>query len=90
MTGVVALGVLFPNAPGFFGAYQFSFYAALAVFYPPADVVGPGAACVLIVYTSQLLITIVGAFIGAALSRTHTRDVLRTAAENLPPAAAPE
>ncbi|HVU01719.1 MAG TPA: lysylphosphatidylglycerol synthase transmembrane domain-containing protein [Polyangiaceae bacterium] len=89
-TGVVALGILVPNAPGFFGAYQFSFYAALAVFYPPADVVGPGAACVLIVYSCQLLITIVGGMIGAALARTDARSVLRTAAENLPEAATQE
>lgn len=90
-TGVVALGILVPNAPGFFGAYQFSFYAALAVFYPPDRVVGPGAVCVLLVYSSQILITIVGGVVGAFLDKTGTRDAFQaTSAENLPPEALPE
>jgi hypothetical protein len=74
--GVIALGILVPNGPGFFGAYQLAFYAALAVFYPPEMVTGQGAALVLIVYCSQLFITIVGSLIGAILVRTGVRGAL--------------
>jgi hypothetical protein len=83
-TGVVALGLLVPNAPGFFGAYQLSFYAALAVFYPGDLVVGPGAALVFIVYSVQLLITVGGAGIGALLDPGVTQNLGPDTAENLP------
>jgi len=91
-TGVVALGLLAPNAPGFFGAYQVSFYAALAVFYPYDQVVGPGAACVLLVYSMQLLVTLVAGAIGLLMERLGVGDVLHgpSPAENLPPAPAPQ
>ena len=32
--GVLALGILLPNAPGFFGAFQISIYAGFAMFFP--------------------------------------------------------
>ncbi len=70
-TGVVALGILVPNAPGFFGAYQLAFYAALAVYYPPEMVVGPGAACVLIIYSVQLILTILAAILGMLLEKPN-------------------
>jgi len=83
-TGVIALGILVPNAPGFFGAYQLAFYAALAVFYPPELVTGPGGALVLLVYTSQLAITVGAAVVGFVLERTGVREVLsEDAAANL-------
>lgn len=90
--GVVALGILVPNAPGFFGAYQLSFYAALAVFYPPAKVVTDGAACVLFVYTAQVLITLLGGVIGMILARASLSDATSATAtdedlaEEAPPA----
>jgi hypothetical protein len=82
-TGVVALGILVPNAPGFFGAYQLSFYAALAVYFPPDEVVGPGAACVLLIYSLQMLMTVVAAGIGLALERPNVREALESGATNL-------
>lgn len=85
-TGVVALGILVPNAPGFFGAYQLSFYAALAVYYAPDRVVGAGAACVLLVYCSQLVVTLGGAVLGFLLERTSVGEALgaEEPAANLP------
>jgi hypothetical protein len=80
--GVIALGILVPNAPGFFGAYQLAFYAALALFYPAEMVTGPGAALVLIFYSAQLLLTIAAALLGGILERTGMREVL---AENAAP-----
>jgi hypothetical protein len=64
VTGVLALGILIPNAPGFFGAFQFSLYAGLAIFYPRDQVMGEGAALVFLMYLCQTLITL--AFAGWA------------------------
>jgi len=92
MTGVVAIGLLAPNAPGFFGAYQFSAYAALAVFYPPEDVVGTGAACVFVVYSCQLVITVAGGALGLLMERTGLGEALQAEvqAANLAPSTQPE
>ena len=58
VTGVLAIfGVLMPNAPGFVGAFQFSLYAGLAVFYPREQVLGEGALFVFLVYLGQMLVT---------------------------------
>jgi len=69
MTGVLALGILMPNAPGYFGAYQFSLYAGLAMFYPRDLVLERGAAFVLAMYVLQTSITVVFAGWGMWLAR---------------------
>jgi len=56
LIGVVALGILVPNAPGFFGAYQLSVYAALTLYFPPETVVGAGGAYVFLVYAAQVVV----------------------------------
>ncbi len=58
VTGVLAMGIMIPNAPGFFGAFQFSLYAGLAIFYPRDQVMGEGSALVFLMYLSQTLITL--------------------------------
>ena len=70
LTGVLALGVLMPNAPGFFGAYQFSLYAGLAMFYARDEVLDRGAAFVFTMYVLQTLITVVFAGWGMLLARS--------------------
>jgi uncharacterized protein (TIRG00374 family) len=71
-TGVLALGVLMPNAPGFFGAFQFALYAGLAIFYARERVLSEGAAFVFLVYLAQTSITvgfaIWAAFVGGETS----------------------
>jgi len=58
VTGVLAIfGVLMPNAPGFVGAFQFSLYAGLAVFYARESVLGEGALFVFLIYLGQMLVT---------------------------------
>jgi len=90
--GVVALGILVPNAPGFFGTYQLSFYAALAVFYPTDKIQSDGAACVLFIYTAQLLITLGAGLLGLLLARTSLSETMSASAsgedlaEDPPPA----
>ncbi len=58
VTGVLALGVLLPNAPAFFGAFQFALYAGLAMFYPKEQVLSEGSVLVLVVYAGQTLVTV--------------------------------
>jgi hypothetical protein len=81
--GVLALGILLPNAPGFFGAFQISIYAGLAMFFPPDMVVGPGAAYVLVMYLAQLVITFGGAALGMAWERTGIREALGAPGDEL-------
>lgn len=81
--GVLALGILLPNAPGFFGAFQISVYAGLAMYFPPADVVGPGAAFVFFMYLCQVGITVAGAALGLFWERTSVGEALDSRAEEL-------
>lgn len=89
VVGVVALGILVPNAPGFFGAFQVSVYAALAMFYPARDVAGIGAAYVLLIYTCQVGMTVVVGTTALVLDRDNVRRALGSASLaslNEPPA----
>lgn len=52
--GVLALGMLVPNAPGFFGTFQLSIYAGLAMFRPAEEVVGAGSVAVFWLYVVQI------------------------------------
>ncbi len=70
LMGVLALGILLPNAPGFFGAFQISVYAGFAMFFSPELVVGPGAVFVFLVYLSQIAITFGAAALGLSWEPT--------------------
>lgn len=77
-TGVLALGVLVPNAPGYFGAYQISVYASFAMYYPSETVASAGAAYVFLAYAAQLLITLAGGAWGLWSERTPLSVALDT------------
>lgn len=81
--GVLALGILVPNAPGFFGAFQISIYAGLAMYFPAELVVGPGSAFVLLIYVCQVVITGAGAAIGLVWERTSVGEALDARPEDL-------
>jgi glycosyltransferase 2 family protein len=81
--GVLALGILLPNAPGFFGAFQISIYAGFAMFFPPEQVVGPGSAYVLLIYVCQVAITFVAGALGLVWERTGLREALDARTEEL-------
>ncbi len=81
--GVLALGILLPNAPGFFGAFQISVYAAFALYFSPADVVGPGAAFVFLIYLGQMGVTFSAALLGMLMEGTGLKEALSTRAEDL-------
>lgn len=70
--GVLALGMLVPNAPGFFGTFQLSIYAGLAMFRPGEEVVGAGSVAVFWLYVVQIgLCLVVGA--GATFIELRSR-----------------
>lgn len=82
-TGVLALGILLPNAPGFFGAFQISVYAAFAMYFAPERVVGPGSAFVFLLYISQLGVTSGAAALGLVREHTRLGDALGSRAGDL-------
>jgi hypothetical protein len=86
LIGVVALGILVPNAPGFFGAYQLSVYAALTLYFPAETVVGAGGAFVFLIYAAQVFVTLGGGAVGMLLDRITLHDTLEAEgpATNLP------
>ncbi len=83
VTGVLALGILLPNAPGFFGAFQISVYAALAMYFTPEEVIGPGSAYVFLLYIAQLVVTVGAAGIALVRSRTSIGEALGSQSEQL-------
>jgi len=77
--GVIALGIVTPCAPGFFGTFQMSSYAGFAMYFPPADIVSAGAAFVFIVYLAQLGITVGFALVSALVGGAGLLDGLTPA-----------
>jgi hypothetical protein len=64
--GVVALGILVPATPGFFGAFQFAIYAGLAMYLPPEDVIKAGSVYAFLGYALPIGLTIVVGLVGLA------------------------
>lgn len=56
--GVLGLGMAVPNAPGYFGTFQISGYAALVLFYPLDIVTSAGATFLFLLYVIQLGLTL--------------------------------
>jgi glycosyltransferase 2 family protein len=67
--GCVGIGILVPSGPGYFGAFQLSTYAALAMYFPEATVVGPGAAFVFLLYVTQIGFHVLAMLFGLAIDR---------------------
>jgi len=67
--GVQGIGSMLPNAPGFFGVFQISMYAAFALYFAPSVVVGPGAVAVFLLYTLNIGITLLAGAGALALYR---------------------
>jgi glycosyltransferase 2 family protein len=59
--GVLGLGMAVPNAPGYFGTFQISGYAALVLFFPIEVVMSAGAAFLFVLYVIQMGVTLVAA-----------------------------
>lgn len=74
--GVMCLGVVVPNAPGYFGSFQISGYAGLVMFFPLAEVQTAGAAFVFLLYALQISVTLVVAGIALLVEKTSLGEVL--------------
>jgi hypothetical protein len=74
--GVLGLGIIVPGAPGYFGAFQGSVYAGLALYFAEPVVLGPGAAYVFLLYVLQLGMVFVLAAVGAAIDRGKDRSAV--------------
>lgn len=77
--GVLGLGILVPNAPGFFGVFQLSLYAALALYFPGPQVLGHGASFVFFVYLVHVGMVIVFGAVAALFEPTRIRQSLAEA-----------
>ncbi len=62
--GVLAIGVLMPQAPGYFGAFQLSLYAGFAMYLPADAVVERAGVVVFLIYLVQILGTLLPAALG--------------------------
>jgi glycosyltransferase 2 family protein len=88
--GVLGVGILIPAGPGFFGAFQLSVYCALAMFFPERMVLAEGSAFVFLLYTTQLVGTVLSALVGFALIRSGPgAEALAGGPENAPPGVSP-
>jgi len=56
--GVLALGFVMPNAPGFFGTIQLALYAGLATYIAPVKVAHEGAVFVFLFYVTYLALVV--------------------------------
>jgi uncharacterized membrane protein YbhN (UPF0104 family) len=78
--GIMGIGSLIPSGPGFFGAYQLSAYCGLAMFFPEAIVLGPGAAFTFLSYSAQIVITAASCFLGFLLMARSPADARESTA----------
>jgi uncharacterized protein (TIRG00374 family) len=84
--GVLGLGVLVPNAPGFFGSFQISVYAGLVLFDRLEVVTAAGATFAFFLYVAQMGVmlggagaTLVARIIGSRATSLPDSDVPRGA-----------
>ena len=76
ITGFLALGIMVPNVPGFFGQFQFSVYAALSLFVPESKLLAEGSVLVFMLYVGQTVVLLGSALVGALASHTSIRQTL--------------
>lgn len=74
ITGVFALGFMLPAPPGFFGAFQATFYAGLLLYFSDVRVKTDGAAAVFFAYVIQIGNTILVGLIGWLRERRYRQD----------------
>jgi hypothetical protein len=65
-----------PNAPGFFGQFQFSVYAALSLFVPEQHLLSEGSVLVFLLYVVQTLIIFASAAWAAVALRPNFQATL--------------
>ena len=66
---VVALGIVVPSTPGFYGAFQLAIYAGLAMYLPPAQVQETGAVYAFYGYVLPIGLTVLFGAIAALVPK---------------------
>jgi uncharacterized protein (TIRG00374 family) len=61
LMGMLGVTILIPGPPGLLGVFQAGIYAGMTMYYPTEVVVGPGAAYVFLLYSTQFVWMLVGA-----------------------------
>lgn len=74
--GVLAMGILLPSAPGLFGAFQLSVFAALLMYFPRELVEQQGAAYVFLMYVTQLAFHLVAGIVPIFTEKLSVMDAL--------------
>jgi glycosyltransferase 2 family protein len=77
VSAVLALGFLLPAPPGFFGAFQASYYAGLLLYLPVPRATSEGAAAVFYTYVIQMGTTLTAGLVSLWLER---RNLFRSGA----------
>jgi uncharacterized protein (TIRG00374 family) len=83
--GVVALGILVPNAPGFFGAFQLGCYAGLAMYFDRETVLGAGSMYVFLMYALQMSVPAVTGLVAIAVKPDALRGLYEFGPSPAPP-----
>jgi hypothetical protein len=65
----VGIGILVPSGPGYFGAFQLSTYAALAMYVPETALRASGASFVFLLYVTQVGFHVLAMLVGIAALR---------------------
>lgn len=65
----IGMGILVPSGPGYFGAFQLSAYAALAMYVSEASLRASGASFVFLLYVTQVGFHVVAMLVGLAVLR---------------------
>jgi hypothetical protein len=56
LMGMLGCTILIPGPPGLLGVFQAGIYAGMTFYFPTEIVIGPGAAYIFLMYTSQVLL----------------------------------
>jgi hypothetical protein len=71
LMGMLGCAILIPGPPGLLGPFQAGIYAGMTMYYPTSVVVGPGAAYVFLVYTSQFVFQVFAGGLGMLWLQRH-------------------
>jgi uncharacterized protein (TIRG00374 family) len=77
LMGMLGCAIFIPGPPGMLGVFQAGIYAAMTMYYPTSIVTGPGAACVFLMYSSQVILQLAAGGLGLFLEKGSTGGLSR-------------
>lgn len=73
LMGMLGCAILIPGPPGLLGVFQAGIYAGMTMYFPTSIVVGPGAAYVFLLYSSQVVFQVLAGLWGLSAERGGLR-----------------